>query len=72
MIKTKMYLHSEKDTNYGDGGELGLQDKALDSFKYALYEVEFDVEINEETGHATIVKLNGRDVERPTKDFTSD
>ncbi len=72
MIKTKMYLHSEKESNLEDASELGLKDKAMDSFKYALYEVEFDVEIDEDTGHVTIVKLNGRDVKRPIKDFTGD
>ena len=60
MITTKMYLHSSKEGNYDDGVELGLHGKALDNFAYALYEVEFDVEIDEKTGDCRIVSVDGR------------
>lgn len=54
----KMYLHGSKDDNYETGEELELSEQALDVFKYALYEVEFDVEVDTETGETKIKKCN--------------
>ena len=59
---TTAYLHSSKDANYEKGQELGLSEKALKLFMFALYEVELEVDVNEETGEATILKVNGRNV----------
>lgn len=59
-MKTKMYLHSDKQSNLERGERLGLKGKALDNFAYALYEVEFEVEVNEETGEATILTCDGK------------
>jgi len=53
-----MYLHGSKEFNYDLGEELGLSEKQMENFKYALYEVELDVEIDEE-GNATILKVDG-------------
>lgn len=50
-----MYLHSDKDNNYDKGEELGLSDKAMQNFKYALYEVECDVELDTVTGKTRIL-----------------
>lgn len=55
-----MYLHSHKDSNYEIGEELGLSKKALGNFVYALYEVEFDVEIDKETGDCKIIGVDGK------------
>jgi len=41
------------------GESIGLSNKALSMFMYALYEVEFKLEINEETGEATILEVDG-------------
>lgn len=57
-----MYLHGSKEDNWDKGEEIGLSEKALDKFKYALYEVEFEIEVNEETGESTILKVNGREL----------
>lgn len=62
-MKHKMYLHSSKESNYGHGLELGLSGVALDNFKFALYEVELDVETDEKTGETTILAVNGRTLE---------
>jgi hypothetical protein len=59
IIKT--YLNSSKEDMYSKGVEHGLEDKALDKFMYALYEVEFDLEVNEETGEAKIIKVDGKE-----------
>lgn len=51
----KMYLHSNKESNYETGKELGLSDEAMDKFRYALYEVELEVEVDMETGISKII-----------------
>lgn len=59
-MKTKLYLHSNKDSNYEKGEELGLTGEALKQFAYALSEVEFEVGIDPETGVATILSVDGK------------
>ena len=56
----KMYLNSHKESNRELAGELGLIGEAAENFCYALYEVEFDCELNTETGNVVI--KNVRDV----------
>jgi len=62
-MKVKMYLHGDKETNFEQGKELGLTGQALDEFCHALYEVEFDVAVNMQTGETTIVAVDGKAVE---------
>lgn len=59
-MRTKMYLHSSKDSNNEIGEELGLSEKAMEGFKYALYDVEFEVDVNEDDGEVTILKVDGK------------
>lgn len=59
MIKAKAYLHSSKEQMYDLGVKIGLKGKALDYFRCALYEVKFELEVNEETGEAKIIKVDG-------------
>jgi hypothetical protein len=40
-----------------------LSEKALDMFIYACYEVALGLDINEDTGEARIVSVDGRKVE---------
>lgn len=42
---TTMYLHGCKESSYETAKELGLSDGAVEKFRHALYEVEFDLEI---------------------------
>jgi len=58
----KMYLHSNKESNYDKGEEAGLSEKALENFIYALYEVEFDVEVDTKTGYARIIAVDGHNL----------
>lgn len=67
IIRTKMYAHSSKDSNWGTGEELGLSEEALEEFCYALYEVEFSVEIDSETGKVMITAVNGVELREPVK-----
>ncbi len=53
------YLHSNKEAMYELGKESGLKGEALEYFMYALYEVRVDLEVDEETGKATIDKVDG-------------
>jgi hypothetical protein len=63
-MKTILYIHSEKETLYEIGEELGLTGEALQNFSYALYEVDFEVDVDEKTGDITILKVNGKNLER--------
>lgn len=60
IMKTKMYLHGNKESNYDKGEELGLTGEALSNFCYALYEVEFEVEVDEATGDTKIISVDGK------------
>ena len=61
-MKTKIYLHSEKETMREEGENLGLTNNALDNFMRALYEVEFDIEVDPATGNCEILKVNGKEI----------
>lgn len=56
-VKTKMYLHGNKEDGYAKGKELKLKGKALENFMYALYEVEFLLEVDTKTGKYKILKV---------------
>ena len=56
---TKAWLHSSKDTMADIGGELEMSEEAINVFKYALYEVEFELLVDTETGQFDITKVNG-------------
>jgi hypothetical protein len=59
-MKAKMSLHSDKCSNsYIGEEELGLTGEALENFQYALYEVIFDVDVNEKDGEVQIEAVNG-------------
>lgn len=56
-IKTKMYLHGDKESARETGKELKLKGEALKNFLYALYEVEFLLEVDTKTGEYKILKV---------------
>lgn len=53
----KIVLHSDKDSNFEKGEEIGLTGEALSKFSYALYEVEFEVEVDMETGETSVISV---------------
>jgi hypothetical protein len=61
------YLHSDKSSNRGKAKELGLSEKVSDDFIYSLYEVEFNMEVDIETGETWIVGIAGIKLEKPVK-----
>ena len=56
--KTTMYLSSSKDYCAEVGAELGLSEEAMQTFVYALYEVKFEMEVNED-GTYKILNVKG-------------
>lgn len=56
----KMYLHSTEEANLELAEELKLNELATQAFKYALYEVEFDVDVDPTTGEVEILKVNNK------------
>lgn len=66
IIRIKMYLHSNKESNWDKAEKLGFSEKATSNFRYALSEVVLDVDVDTETGLATIAKVDGVPLE-PTE-----
>lgn len=61
-VFTKIYLHGSCEENYQKGEELGLIGDALSKFRYALYEVEFELKVDVKTGEYKILRVNGREL----------
>jgi len=59
------YLHSRKSNNRVKAEELGLSKKASAEFIYSLHEVEFNMEVDVETGETWIVGIEGVKLEKP-------
>ena len=59
-MRTNLYLHASKESNYEKGQELGLLGEPLELFTYACYEVKVTVEVNAATGAATIVAVDDK------------
>lgn len=58
-----VFVHSDKETMYEKGEEIGLDGPALREFTYALYEVKIDIEVDTKTGKTVIVAVDDRKVE---------
>lgn len=63
-ILTVAYVHSSKETMRELGTRLGLKGQALDYFMFALCEVKLGIEVNDQTGDAVIVSVDGKSVNR--------
>ena len=61
-IQITEYLHGDKGSQWESGREAGLSEKACDNYAYALYEVEFVLEVDTETGESKIIKVDGKDL----------
>jgi len=59
-MRIKTFLHGERGDQRRVGEGAGLTgEEALDSFSRTLYEVAFDLDVDESTGESTIVAVNG-------------
>ncbi len=60
MKRVVVYVHGSRDSMYEQGEELGLIGEALRMFSFAASELKLDLEVNEVTGEAEIVAVDGR------------
>jgi len=58
-MKIDLYTHSNKEFNRVAGETAGLSGKALAYFLFAGYEHRMTYWVNEETGAATLVQVDG-------------
>lgn len=65
-MKVSRYLHSDKESNLDTAEGLGLDEKAQDEFMYALYEVEFQLEVNKDGSYKILKVIDGDNVLIPT------
>lgn len=59
-----VYVHSTKDYMLEKGIKHGLKGKALDFFMCACYEVKLTLDVDEETGDSTVIKVDGREIKQ--------
>ena len=64
-IFVELYTHASKENLWEKGEELGLSEKALEKFCYALYEVKFSTVVDRETGKVMIHSVNGMELREP-------
>ena len=61
-MKTTVYVHADSDMMAQLGEGLGLNENARGQFRHALGEIKVDLDVNEETGVGTILRVDDRDV----------
>ncbi len=54
-----VYLHGSKETFWDKGEELGMSEEACQVFQGTLYEVEFELDVDIQTGKSVIKGVNG-------------
>jgi hypothetical protein len=60
-IAVKLYVHGDDESEYHRGQQLGIKDgEALDRFSGWSYEIEFDAEVNIDTGEVKLLKCDGK------------
>ena len=65
-MKVSRYLHSDKESNLDTAEGLGLDEKAQNEFMYALYEVEFQLEVQADGSYKILKVIDGDNVLIPT------
>lgn len=61
MVATT-HLRSSKEQMWALGEQLGLKGDALMRFRHACGEVKVELDVDPDTGHAVIVRVDGRTV----------
>ncbi len=56
-----LYLHSNKETNWEKGMNIGLSQEALSLFLYAGYEHKMTYQV-QENGEAKLISVDGREL----------
>ena len=60
--RTKLYAHVDKESNYDTGKKLGMDEAALRTFSYWGDEIEFEADVNIETGEVTLIMIDGHKI----------
>jgi len=72
--KINYYLHSSKESNVDKfideflDGDYDRYDEVPEKFRYAFYEVEFEIEVDTKTGEYEILTVDGRKLEPKTSE----
>lgn len=61
-MNVNVYLHNSKENMWETGETLGLTGEALRLFIYACVEVKITLRVDEQTGEAKIIAVDGREV----------
>jgi hypothetical protein len=61
--KVKLYAHENSENWYHDGEEMGLEGEALSTFANWGYELEFEGEVNMETGEVKLLTVGGHKIQ---------
>lgn len=61
-MKIKLYAHADDDTYYEKGEKLGFKGKVLRNFANWGYELEFDAEVDMETGEVKLLSIDGHKI----------
>ncbi len=61
-MKLTAYIHATKESMRELGEKNGLKGQALDFFSYACCEVNVTLDVDELSGRAVIVEIDGRSV----------
>lgn len=60
--RVKLYAHVDDEGEYEHGEKLGLEGDALSNFANWGYELEFDAEVNMETGDVKLLTIDGHKI----------
>jgi phosphoribosyl-AMP cyclohydrolase len=63
-MRVIVYLHASRETMWEKGEALGLTGEALSMFSFACYEVKVDLDVDQNTGVATIIAVDDRKLGR--------
>ena len=63
LATIKAYVHGSRESMWDEGEKLGLQGEALRLFSFALYEIQLELDVNDD-GSTEIVAVNGRRFEK--------
>jgi hypothetical protein len=66
MKKITIYVHTDKESSWQAGKKAGLKGEALEMAKYLGYEHAMKYEVDETTGEANLISVDGRKLEKET------
>lgn len=61
--KVKLYAHENSENWYHEGQQMGLEGEALTNFSNWGYELQFEGEVNLETGEVKLLSVDGHKIQ---------